>query len=123
MPETQQRLEFRFLVEVAEDGEIEAYCIDAGAVGVGATILAAITEMVSALEAMYEVVRTTDSMTMYFEPNADDLAVFNKVIADQGGVPETFLGAGVISPRERKERGRRVHIGFDASNLHVRGAA
>jgi hypothetical protein len=55
MPETQQRLEFRFLVEVAEDGEIEAYCIDAGAVGVGATILAAITEMVSALEAMYEV--------------------------------------------------------------------
>lgn len=122
MAKKNEPMEFRFLVQEGEDGQFEAYCIDAGAVGVGRTIIASIADMINALEAMYEACKD-GAATMYAEPTRADLTSFSRMLAGAANVPKRVVAAGLVARQARKQRGKLVHAGFDATNLHVRRAA
>lgn len=89
--------EFRFIVEQAEDGVLEAYCIDCAAVGTGATSIEAVQSMVAALNEMHLTVQENPGAVMRIEPSADELALYESILNHGQGVPEEVHAAGTVS--------------------------
>lgn len=85
-----ERWELRVLI-FKRDGEFEAECIDAAAVGAGGTPFEAMDDLVRMLNVM--AIRATESgARLVHEPSADDLAIFQTM--QSGGTSDDVWGHG-----------------------------